>query len=201
MMDYYFQNVTFLPDPKEEKAALSGIPDWRCQYILKYLRASDRKLSLGAWRLLEDVLEQHGISAENVTIGANGKPECEGIYFNLSHSADMVMCAISDVPVGCDIEKINDAPLEVAEQFFSEKERRYIAGTETVRERNSRFFQLWTMKESYLKMTGEGMDLSPDRIEIALQTQTILRDSVPQFCILNNFSKDDYQISICLDAF
>lgn len=198
MMDYYLRHVNFLPDPKESNAVLQGIPGWRIEYILRYLRACDRKLSLGAWRLMEETLKQHGFSAENVTIGLNGKPECEGVYFNLSHSGDIVLCVISDVPVGCDLEKVTDAPLEVADRYFSERERRYIDKARNHPEINRRFFRLWTMKESYMKMTGEGVNISPERIEIDLDTMTVLRDGVLQSCTLKNISYEDYEISICM---
>ena len=197
MMNYYLQNVTSLPDPKDEKEALLGIPDWRRQHIMKYLRPCDRKLSLGAWRLLENTLERHGFSAANVTMGENGKPKCDGVYFNLSHSGDMVLCVISDAAVGCDIEMVTDAPMEVAERYFSDSERNYISSAETAAGKNRRFFRLWTMKESYLKTTGEGMSLSPDRVEIDLETLTVLRDGVPETCVLKNFSYENYEVTIC----
>jgi 4'-phosphopantetheinyl transferase len=196
-MNLYLQNVATLPDPKENKAILSGIPKWRKEKILKYLLPCDRKLSLGAWRLLEKALELNGNSAKNVTIGNNGKLKCNNLNFNLSHSADMVLCAVGDVPIGCDIEKVVDAPFEVAEHYFKAKECQYIADGCSDNEKCRRFFRLWTMKESYLKMTGEGMSLSPQRIEVDLNTLTIFRDAVPQSCKLQNFSLDNYEISIC----
>ena len=197
MMNYYLLDASVLPDPKEDKTVLAGIPDWRCAHILRYLRLRDRKLSLGAWRLMESSLKRHGFSAENVIIGKNGKPECEGVYFNLSHSVDMVLCAVSDAPVGCDIEKVTDAPMEVAERYFSENERRYIADATNSADSDRRFFRLWTMKESYMKMTGEGMSLSPDRLETDPDGLTILRDGVMQSCVLHNRVIDNYEISIC----
>lgn len=199
-MDYFLLDVTSLPDPAVEGRTLAGIPDWRRKQILRYLQACDRKLCLGAWRLLEDTLKRYGFSARDVRIGRNGKPVCEGIYFNLSHSADMVLCAVSNVPVGCDIEKVTDAPLDIGERVFHEKERLYIFSADAnEQERERRFFRLWTMKESYLKMTGEGMSLSPERIEIELGALMVLRDSVAQPCTLQNIAMEDYEISICLD--
>jgi 4'-phosphopantetheinyl transferase len=196
-MNLYLQNVATLPDPKENKDMLSGIPKWRKEKILKYLLPCDRKLSFGAWRLLEKALELNGNSAKDVTIGNNGKLKINNLNFNLSHSADMVLCAVGDAPIGCDIEKVVDAPFEVAEHYFKIKERQYIAKGLSDNEKCRRFFRLWTMKESYLKMTGEGMSLSPERIEVDLNTLTIFRDNVPQPCNLQNFTFNDYEISIC----
>lgn len=196
MMEYYLRNVAPLPDPKEDNTVLEGIPDWRRDYILKYMRPCDRKLSLGVWMLLEDALRQHGFSADKVIVGANGKPECKGIYFNVSHSGEFALCAVSDAPVGCDVEKVTDAPMEIAERYFSERECQYIEDATSVEDRNRRFFRLWTMKESYVKMTGEGMGVSPDRVEIDLDTLTVYRDSIPQSCMLKNLSHEDYEITL-----
>lgn len=197
MMEYYLKNVASLPDPKEDNTVLEGIPDWRCNYILKYMRPCDRKRSLGVWLLLEDALKRHGFSADNVTVGENGKPECKGIHFNVSHSGDFALCAVSDTLVGCDVEKVTDAPMEIAERYFSEKECRYIEDATCVEEKNRRFFRLWTMKESYVKMTGEGMGVSPGRVEIDMDTLKVYRDSLLQSCTLKNLSHGDYEITFC----
>lgn len=191
-------DVSAVPDPKCDYNALSGIPEWRRRYILRYMRACDRKLSLGAWRLLDKALKENGFSSENVMIGRNGKPECDGIYFNLSHSADMALCVVCDTPVGCDIEKVTTAPMEVAERYFSKREYRYISDAENRTDADRRFFRLWTMKESYMKMTGEGMSISPDSIEMNVDVRTVMRDGVLQDCILQNTSVGGYEISICV---
>lgn len=201
MMEYYLKNVTSLPDPKVDKAVLEGIPDWRCNYILKYMRPCDRKLSLGVWQLLEDSLKQHGFLAENIRIAPNGKLECAGIYFNVSHSGDIALCALSNTPVGCDVEKVTSAPMEIAKRYFSDRECQYIESATSVEEKNRRFFRLWTAKESYVKMTGEGMSVSPDRVEINIDMLTVYRDSVAQpCCTLKNISCKDYEITICVEA-
>ena len=200
MTRYELKNVASLPDPKADPAVLVGIPGWRRRHILSYLRPQDRKLSLGAWRLLERMLKQHGISALDVTAGANGKPACAGICFNLSHCADLVLCAVSDVPVGCDIEKITDAPMEIAERYFSENERRYLSGAGDSSERNHRFFKLWTIRESYLKMTGEGMGLPLERIAVEPDTYTLWRDRAAQPCVVQSFTQGGYAVSICTAA-
>lgn len=202
-MKFYLLDASVLPDPKEDESVLSGIPDWRRDYILRYLRPCDRRLSLGAWRLMESSLKQHGFSTEHIRIGKYGKPECEGIYFNLSHSSDMVLCALSENPVGCDIEKVTDAPMEVAGQYFSKKERRYIEDAPDPADADRRFFRLWTMKESYMKMTGEGINLPPDRIEINLtkpHDPGVLLDGILQSCVVQNSSMSDYEMTICTKA-
>ena len=202
-MKFYLLDASALPDPKEDESVLFGIPDWRRAYILRYLRPCDRKLSLGAWQLLESSLKQHGFSTEHIRTGKYGKPECEGVYFNLSHSSDMVLCTLSENPVGCDIEKVTDAPMEIARHYFSKKECRYIEDASDSADADRRFFRLWTMKESYMKMTGEGINLPPDRIEINLTSAlgpVVLLDGILQSCVLQNSSIGDYEMTICTKA-
>ena len=200
MTEYYLKNVSVLPDPAFDRAALRGIPDWRIEYILKYRNASDRKLSLGAWQLLAETLKKRGFSADDVKVGENGKLFCEGAHFNISHSGEIVLFAMADGPVGCDIERVTDAHFEIMKRVFSLREREYILKPQDVADRNRRFFRLWTMKESYLKMTGEGLSVSPRSIEIIPEANTVLRGGTEVMCRLINKEYNDYEISICEDT-
>ena len=197
MAEYFLKNISSLPDPAADAAALYGIPDWRKRHILKYRNAIDRKLSLGAWRLTEEALGKYGFSADNVITDANGKPLCEGIYFNISHSGEYVLCAVSEKPVGCDIEKAENAPFEITDSVFLPSERKYIAEAQNDADKLRRFFRLWTMKESYIKMTGEGLGEALPRIEINPEKLTVTRDSAAVKCKLFNASCGDYEMSIC----
>ena len=89
-------------------------------------------------------------------------------YFNLSHSGEYAVCATSDAQIGCDIQRIGSERKRVAERFFHESERDYIAqatgaadsaATPVQEERDHRFTRVWTMRESYAKMTGEGIGI------------------------------------------
>lgn len=84
--------------------------------------------------------------------------------FNLSHSGDMVIMAVSAYPVGCDMEgtktekngtkeeKRSERNLKIARRFFTEREQKAVEEGG-----NEAFYRIWTRKESYIKMTGEGM--------------------------------------------
>ena len=81
-----------------------------------------------------------------VFIGKNGKPMANGCYFNISHSHGLVACAVSDVPVGIDVEKIRPVSPWLL-RILSPAER------ESVR-RDEDFFRLWTLKEALIKCRG-----------------------------------------------
>jgi len=78
----------------------------------------------------------------------NGKPYLDGVpfCFNLSHSGDYVVCALSDTAVGVDIEKIVPISLKVMRRFLSPNA---FSPVEQMR--------LWTRYESYGKMVGIGI--------------------------------------------
>ncbi|HOI88261.1 MAG TPA: 4'-phosphopantetheinyl transferase superfamily protein [Lentimicrobium sp.] len=96
-------------------------------------------------------------------IGEKGKPEpggLQGIHFNVSHSGDWVVAALSPFPVGVDVERMRKVPEGVANRFFSEKEKAWLASANNEIEKAEIFFTLWTLKESFLKALGTGLTRS-----------------------------------------
>ena len=197
MLKYYIENVACQPDPAFYPEELRLVPDWRKKYILKYRQPKDRKLSVGVWKLLDRALTEYGLSASDVYIGKTGKPLHPEICFNLSHSADMAMCVLSEKNVGCDIELMISPHISSFERFFTEKEQEYICRAKSSSETNQRFFRLWTMKESYLKMTGEGIIVPLNSVEVYPERLSVKRFGRVQECTFNCMFKDNYAISIC----
>jgi phosphopantetheinyl transferase len=79
-------------------------------------------------------------------------------HFNISHSGGHVVCAVCDEPVGIDVEVVKPIDMNIANRFFSEDEReRIFSGPEDERGRLGLFYDVWTRKESFIKMTGEGL--------------------------------------------
>lgn len=197
MVYVYAADVSQLPDPKEFPEVLKGLLEERKQKTLRCIRPDSRKQSLGAGLLLRHVLHLHGIIQEDICYGENGKPETHGICFNLSHSHDMVVCAVSEKAVGCDIEKITDARKHLAERFFCKEEILHLE-TFANTERDSEFFRLWTMKESYMKMTGEGMRLPLNQFELLMGNEVkVRRDGVIDSCFIKEYKIPGYRLTVC----
>ncbi len=88
-----------------------------------------------------------------------GKPYLKEapVHFNISHSGDYVVAAFCDVSeTGIDVEKIKPVNFEIAERFYSEAEKKVLFSKKGI-EKLEYFFDLWTMKESYLKLLGKGL--------------------------------------------
>ena len=80
------------------------------------------------------------------------------VFFNISHSGTKVICAVSDVECGIDIEDVN-APhdiMKLSSRFLSTLESDAVMMSENP---NRAFCRLWTLRESYVKMRGRGFDI------------------------------------------
>lgn len=90
----------------------------------------------------------------------HGKPKIVDfpLHFSLSHSGDYVLCAVSDREVGADIQKLQsiDFP-KLASRFFAKVEYKALEECDSEAEQQKLFFRLWTKKEAYGKLTGQGV--------------------------------------------
>ena len=80
-------------------------------------------------------------------------------YFNLSHSGDYVLCAVSSAEIGTDIQQHCGKNVErLARRFFTEREAAALEQAGEEREKRERlFYRLWARKEAYGKLTGKGI--------------------------------------------
>lgn len=200
MIQVYVADIRKLPDPRECPDILSEITKERRERIMRYLQPGDRKRSLGAGLLLQKVLPRHGAEPAKVRLGANGKPQAEGLCFNVSHSGSWAVCAVGRKPVGCDVERVVRAPERVAERFFHPNEAAYIRQCRA-EERDTAFFRIWTMKESYVKMTGEGLRLPLNSIEFSVGPDGIgmFREGERLSCHIREYALPGYRVSVCAE--
>jgi 4'-phosphopantetheinyl transferase len=94
-----------------------------------------------------------------------------GINFNLSHSGDMVLYAITRGQcVGIDLEKINPtiAIEQIAQRFFSPAEITALHAAPGD-QRDQLFFLYWTRKEAILKATGKGVAFPLEKVNVSQQ--------------------------------
>ena len=105
--------------------------------------------------------------------GAQGKPFLQNsrVDFNLSHSAGLAVLAISKMgPLGIDLEFIDrQADIAGLAQSCLTAQEAAVLARLPEHERRARFFAFWTAKEARMKLTGEGMSLGPQQIELDLR--------------------------------
>ena len=110
--------------------------------------------------LLNLILKESGIPAPEILIGPHGKPYLANIpnlYFNGSHSGAYLVCALSDTPVGIDLQKI------LPHKNFEGLIRRFMTPEDLHQfkhcpksQQMRYFYDLWAGKESYIKYLGTG---------------------------------------------
>ena len=91
-----------------------------------------------------------------------GKPyfkDYKELNFNITHSGKYVACAISDTPIGIDMEGNRKDVCSIARRFFNKDESEWVCMAESESEQKERFLKIWTFKEAYSKMTGDGIAL------------------------------------------
>lgn len=201
MVSLYALDVTKLPRVGEQQCLelLESLPLERQQKIKRCRKFEKKQQSLGAGLLLQRVLERYGIAEDAVYENANRKPMAEGICFNLSHTDGLVICAVSSLPVGCDVERVRRAPKHLVQRYFCENEKAHLKACDEARY-NEAFFRLWTMKESYIKMTGEGMSIPLNAYEVQLENEVkILRNGKRQACSVREYHVSGYRIAVCAE--
>ena len=178
----YAASVAPLADGERYAAAYAAVSPARREKIDRFRFERDKRLSLGAELLLRHALHAEGLGEVPMTFdyGTQGKPyfKSSGVFFNLSHSGEYVLCALAPYEVGCDVEKITPIDLNIARRFFFRSEYADIAAQETVEARSELFFRYWTLKESFMKVTGLGMKLPLDAFEIVRAAEITVHQSV-----------------------
>ncbi len=163
-MILYAANINALSDGRVFDSAYRAVSEERRKKTDALRFDKDKYLSLGAELLLRKALTDLGADIPEIKTlcNENGKPYLQGandVFFNLSHSEDYVLCVVSDVEAGCDIEKIKDFKDSLAKRVLSDSEYADVQSKTTREEKNAAFFRYWTLRESYMKYTGLGLSL------------------------------------------
>ena len=138
------------------------VPKERAEEIESCQIAKVRAQKFFAWKLLERVLARcFGLKMEELDIRRtqNGKWGCSDLFFSLSHSGNFVAVAVSNGPVGIDVEKFDASrfSLALSEKIATEREREGGASPRNL-------IELWTKKEAVFKLSG-GRAFIPKDIE------------------------------------
>ena len=174
------------------------LPEERKNKVDNFRFQKDKKLSAGAYLLLDKLLKEENITRPVFKTFQYDKPYIanhENIHFNLSHSGTFVACAVSDRQIGADIE-YNDPQidLDIAKNYFHDSEYVNIMNAEIP---SDEFFRYWVLKESYMKYTGLGFQLDLNSFEIMIINDEIsLKDDTDNLNF-SLFDIDNYKMAVC----
>jgi 4'-phosphopantetheinyl transferase len=189
----------------------------------RFYFADDRKRYLVTRAMVRMVLSRYAsIAPENWLFSKNayGRPviadaiveaevDARGLSFNLSHTRGLIALAVTRGRVlGVDVENIaaRCVSLDVAEHFFSPTEVAELACVAADRQQD-RFFEYWTLKESYIKARGMGLSLPLDRFSfsfphhsaVSLSIDHDLQDHADRWSFWQYRPTADYLMAICAE--
>lgn len=185
-------DTALLPDPREGGLS-SELPKARLEKAVRLLSLEKRKESAGAGLLLARILPRFSARAEEVFADERGKLLHPRLFLSLAHGGGMAVLAVGDRPVGCDVERLSRVREGVLRRFLKE-ERAFVeeAGKEA---REGAFYRIWTGKESYLKLTGEG--LSAWKEVRVLPEGLMLRSGKEQPCRIVWKEAGEHLLAVC----
>lgn len=134
-----------------------GLSQYRREKLARISNPMAYARSLGAERLLMAALQELDgpMPPLEITCSEAGKPALQdGPAFSLSHSGERVLCALSDEPVGADLQQLRPCNPALVRRFFTAEEGAWL---EAQQERDLAFTLLWSLKESYVKFLGSGI--------------------------------------------
>jgi 4'-phosphopantetheinyl transferase len=143
----------------------------------RYRFERDRRQFLARRVLVRTVLSKYesvAPAAWQFASNAHGRPSVLGVgqwlHFSLSNTRGLVVCAVANrLEVGVDVECLDRAaPLEIADWCLAPPEIEALLALPPP-ERATRFFDYWTLKESYVKARGIGLSQPLDRLAFVLE--------------------------------
>ncbi|MFK7921045.1 MAG: 4'-phosphopantetheinyl transferase superfamily protein [Bacteroidia bacterium] len=178
----------------------------------------DRKRFISGRGSLRQILALYlGKQAQDIEFAytANGKPliqtslGAEALKFNLSHSGEWMLLAISmDREIGIDIEHIrhNIEVQEIAQRFFSPAEIRSLEQLHGI-EQVERFYRYWTRKEAFIKAIGMGISFPLEQVDVFQQSgklwspvQIVGNRDNPAWYSKDIFLAQDYMAAIVVEG-
>lgn len=145
---------------------------------------------------LYNVLEQYGVSPKDIGYDNNDKPYITGrddLYFNLSHSGDYLLIAVSGQPLGVDIQKTVLARENVVKRILSFEETAEYSQTVS-----DNFKLVWAIKEAYSKLSGTGISIDFKEVSFAIDNldveYTFQGEKAYGKIVLDN---EDYSAVVC----
>lgn len=165
----------------EEKAALNKIRNTTRRQLKLHTHARLRQEAARRLDLSTDKLVCH--------TGEHGKPFFypeNGLYFSLSYTTDAAVLALSDQPVGIDLEKIRPHHMRLSKNLGTPHE---LSMLRAAPDDLLLFYSFWTRKEAWVKLTGNGLTVPLTSFDVWKE---------PVSSRLTTWQQDEYCLSVCM---
>lgn len=194
-MTVYFSETALFKDGFFEKARF--VPLSKREKFFDVKNQSLCRESILAWSLFSFGYRRlgHGDGREaDIKHGSHGKPFIseKNVFFNISHSDGVCLCAFSGSEIGADIQRLSSPKSAVLERVCSRDEADIIKSADSP---EKLFTKCWTLKEAYLKHSGEGIagGLSSADFSSVLTQEHFYKDNL----YFVSKSEDEFCFSVC----
>lgn len=156
-----------------------------------------KQISLLAKQQLLSIIKEKGLSfPTTIAVKEKGKPYFlynENLHFSISHTKSHIAIALHDKEIGIDIENTRKCNLSLAKRFFHSEEYNYLSSL-TQEEQDEAFTKIWTLKEAFVKCTGEGIAGGFNKFSVIVDSSTIDKKYKTQYQV------KDYHLSLCFEV-
>ena len=130
---------------RHKKVLLESVNESQKEKALKFKSENDQIRSLASSYLMNK------LSKEPLQFNSTGKPFYQnGPHFNVSHSGQYIVMAVSNKDIGVDIEENKEKDMSMLIRIFNEAEAKII-------KEHADFYYLWCAKESLIKCIGSSV--------------------------------------------
>ena len=170
---------------------LGLLPDDDRSKALRYRLPADRlRCAVGRVLIRSLAAETVGNYKAPLCFTEYGKPyfsDRSAPRFSLSHSGELVVLAVSDGPVGVDVEEIRPIDLGDFDTVLTDAEKSAVRASGNAL---TEFYRIWTAREAYSKLDGRGVGL----FEGCFQWERSKRG-----CDFRTFESDAHVLTLCAD--
>jgi 4'-phosphopantetheinyl transferase len=200
----YFQENTFI---KDFSSYIHLLSEEKVEKMKNYRMQIDQVRCILGEILLKYILwKHHGIEQQKILYkyNKNGKPllaNQEGVYFNISHSGSWILCGVSNCQIGVDVEGGNREEMQIAKRFFTKEEYTYLECLDSCTQKGV-FYKLWTLKESYVKCIGKGLQIPFNSFRFGFLNEAIqmYQCSIKnnEYSFLSQQIQGEYYVALCI---
>ena len=213
----YIYRINEEDDEWIDKDLSTLLPKWRIEKAEKLKNRNAQRESIMAGLLLVYALKDysglsqkeiidaldsraHDIESRMIRItGLHNIDSRDALYYSITHSGSYAAVAVSDKEVGIDIETKDDKGFKVTSRMFTEEDKAFIG------ESQDRFRMVWSLKESFLKCTGEGISVSLNSFTFDYNNEKIRRviskgydlQGRDYYAVTKSLDESEGAISIC----
>ncbi|WP_159067849.1 4'-phosphopantetheinyl transferase family protein [Paenibacillus ihuae] len=192
-------------EPEIYSLFLSNVEERKKERISRFYRMEDSYRTLLGDALIRYKFKQLTGFHNNqmkIELSSYGKPYTDpsfGVHFNIAHSGDWVVSVFGETNVGIDIEEIKPINFEIAKKYFSSREITDLTNLIDIDKKLFYFYDLWTLKESYIKAIGRGLFIPLNSFSIFMNSsKEIFIDGAENTVFFKQYNLDcSYKLSVC----